>query len=87
MMSIICAMQEKLDMAELFLERVTAQDQENIIAWTLYAMLYEQRSQDLNAEITYKKAHKLNQNLHANDTSHADSHEMEGSILKKGEEG
>ena len=58
--SIICALQEKNDMAEMFLERVTAQDSENMIAWTLYAMLYEQKGQELNAEITFKKAHKMN---------------------------
>jgi hypothetical protein len=54
-------MQEKNDVAETFLERVVAQDGEHVIAWTLYAVLYEQRGQELNAEITLKKVLKLNQ--------------------------
>ena len=54
-------MQEKNDIAETFLERVLAQENENIIAWTLYALLYEQKGQELNAEITLKKALKINQ--------------------------
>ena len=59
--SVICAMQDKLDVAETFLERVTAQENENVIAWTLYMMLYEQKGQDQNAEITLKKVVRLNQ--------------------------
>lgn len=54
-------MQEKLDTAETFLERVTAQESDNVIAWTLYAMLYEQKGLDMNAEITLKKCLKFNQ--------------------------
>lgn len=54
-------MQEKYDMAETFLERIIAQENENVIAWTLYAMLYEQKGQDLNADITLKKVLKMNQ--------------------------
>ena len=54
-------MQEKNDVAETFLERVLSQENENIIAWTLYALLYEQKGQELNAEITLKKALKMNQ--------------------------
>jgi len=86
--SIICAMQEKNDMAELFLERVTAQDGENLIAWTLYAILYEQKGQELNAEITFKKAHKMNQDLHTKDPemSHIE-HELRESSMKKAQEG
>lgn len=53
-------MQEKLDIAETFLERVTAQENENVIAWTLYSMLYEQKGQELNADITLKKVMKMN---------------------------
>lgn len=56
-------MQEKNDEAETFLERVTAQDNENVIAWTLYGMLYEQRGQDLNADITFKQTVKINNAL------------------------
>lgn len=59
--SVICAMQEKNDVAETFLQRVTAQDDENVIAWTLYAMLYEQMGQEMNAEITIKRVLKINQ--------------------------
>jgi tetratricopeptide (TPR) repeat protein len=59
--SVICAMQDKLDIAETFLERVTAQESENVIAWTLYSMLYEQKGQDRNAEISLKQVLKLNQ--------------------------
>jgi hypothetical protein len=59
--SVICTMQEKNDIAETFLERVIVQDKENIVAWTLYAILYEQRGEELNADITFKKAIKLNQ--------------------------
>ena len=59
--SIICSQQEKNDVAETFLERVIAQDNENVIAWTLHAILYEQKGQELNAEITVKKVLKLNQ--------------------------
>lgn len=58
-------MQEKLDMAETFLERVTAQENENVIAWTLYAMLYELKGLDMNAEITLKKCLRLNQAQYA----------------------
>lgn len=54
-------MQEKNDIAETFLERVLSQENENIIAWTLYALLYEQKGQELNAEITLKKVLKMNQ--------------------------
>lgn len=54
-------MQEKYDTAETFLERVIAQESENVIAWTLYAMLYEQKGQELNADITLKKVVKMNQ--------------------------
>lgn len=59
--SVICCMQEKNDVAETFLERVTAQDPDNVIAWTLYALLYENKGLDLNADITLKKVIKLNQ--------------------------
>ena len=58
--SVICAMQEKYDESEIFLERVTAQENENVIAWTLYGILYEQKGQELNADITFKRAVKLN---------------------------
>jgi hypothetical protein len=54
-------MQEKNDIAETFLERVVAQDNEHVIAWTLYSILYEQKGQELNAEITLKKVLKMNQ--------------------------
>lgn len=54
-------MQEKLDVAETFLERVISQDSENVIAWTLYTMLYEQKGEEMNAYITLKKVIKLNQ--------------------------
>ncbi len=56
-------MQEKIDTAEIFLERVTAQENENLVAWTLYAILYEQKGMELNAELTLKKVIKLNQAL------------------------
>jgi len=59
--SVICAMQEKNEVAETFLQRVTAQDDDNVIAWTLYAMLYEQMGQEMNAEITLKRVLKINQ--------------------------
>lgn len=59
--NVISAMQEKYEIAETFLERVIAQENENVIAWTLYAMLYEQKGQDLNADITIKKVMKMNQ--------------------------
>ena len=61
--SVICSMQEKIDTAEIFLERVTAQENENLVAWTLYAILYEQKGMELNAELTLKKVIKLNQAL------------------------
>ena len=81
-------MQEKYDMAELFLERVTAQDGENLIAWTLFALLYEQRGQGLNAEITFKKAHKMNHDLHMNDVEISNiENELQASSIKKLEEG
>lgn len=48
-------------MAETFLERVVAQESENIVAWTLYLILYEQKEEDLNAEITLKKLLRMNQ--------------------------
>jgi hypothetical protein len=54
-------MQEKNEVAETFLERVVAQDNDHVIAWTLYALLYEQKGQELNAEITLKKVLKMNQ--------------------------
>lgn len=61
MYSVICAMQEKNDVAETFLERVLSQESTtNVIAWTLYALLYEQKGQDQNAEITLKEATKMN---------------------------
>ncbi|CAF0849700.1 unnamed protein product [Brachionus calyciflorus] len=59
--SAICAMQEKYDIAEIFLERVTAQENEHVVAWTLHSMLYEQKGQELNADITLKKVLKMNQ--------------------------
>lgn len=59
--SVISAMQEKLNLSETFLERVTAQDSQNVVAWTLYSILYEQKGQELNAEITLKKVLKMNQ--------------------------
>lgn len=81
-------MQEKYEMAELFLERVTAQDGENLIAWTLYAILYEQKGQDLNAEITFKKAHKLNQDLHTKEPEVSSiEKELQESIRQKAQEG
>lgn len=87
MQSIICAMQEKNEMAELFLERVTAQDEDNLIAWTLYAMLYEQMGQELNAEITFKKAHKMNHAQHTQDVEVSNiERELQASALKKAEE-
>lgn len=58
-------MQEKFDIAETFLERVTAQENEHVIAWTLYSILYEQKGQDLNADITLKKVTKINQAKYA----------------------
>lgn len=75
-------------MAELFLERVTAQDSENMIAWTLYAMLYEQKGQELNAEITFKKAHKMNQalNTHHDDLNNIEA-ELQASDKLKADEG
>ncbi len=56
-------MQDKFDVAEIFLERVTAQENENLIAWTLYSILYEQKNLELNAELTLKKVIKMNQAL------------------------
>ena len=82
-------MQDKIDTAETFLERVTAQDAMNspssaiassddanlnIIAWTLYAVIYEQKGLDLNAEITLRKAHKLNTHTSGHLKQHAESH-------------
>lgn len=88
-------MQEKLDIAETFLDRVTAQENDNVIAWTLYAMLYEQKGLDMNAEITFKKVLKINQTQYAeqlaalsnapNETSHADELPTDLSIAKKEE--
>ena len=89
-------MQEKNDVAETFLERVLAQENENIIAWTLYALLYEQRGQELNAEITLKKVLKMNQahmaELNAplnglNEMAPSDNYIEEAAISKKTEEG
>lgn len=57
----ICSQQEKNDIATTFLERVTAQENDSVIAWTLFTILYEQRGEELNAEITLKKVLKLNQ--------------------------
>lgn len=83
-------MQDKLDVAETFLDRVTAQEGENVVAWTLYAMLYEQKGQDMNAEITLKKALKINQNLLAeqqaaliNDSHVEDNAEHASSVRKE----
>jgi hypothetical protein len=84
-------MQDKIDTAETFLERVTAKDMPNspasvssnddaanlnVIAWTLYAVLYEQKGLDLNAEITFRKAHKLSNhtNDHPPKVQHIESH-------------
>lgn len=57
---VICSMQEKYDIAETFFDRVTNRDSNNVVAWCLYAMLYENTNQDLNAEITFSKTIKLN---------------------------
>ena len=89
-------MQEKNDVAETFLERVLAQENENIIAWTLYALLYEQKGQELNAEITLKKALKMNQahlaELHGhlnglNEIAPSENTGAEETSAKKAEEG
>lgn len=61
----ICSQQEKNDTATTFLERVTAQENESVIAWTLFTILYEQRGEELNAEITLKKVLKLNQSQYS----------------------
>jgi hypothetical protein len=48
-------MQEKYEVAETFFDRVTCKESENVIAWCLYGMFYEQTQQELNAEITFNK--------------------------------
>lgn len=61
-------MEEKYDVAEVFFDRVTCSENDNVIAWCLYAMFYELTGQDLNADITFNKAVKLNQAIE----SHSD---------------
>jgi Flp pilus assembly protein TadD len=85
-------MQEKYDLAETFLEKVTTQDSENVIGWTLLALLYEQKGQELNAEITIKKTLKLNQsllsesnNLNASTNQISNDIDLEASMIKKDE--
>lgn len=58
-------MQENFDIAEIFFDRVTCNDTENVIAWCLYAMFYEQTNKDQNADITFAKTIKLNQTIEA----------------------
>ena len=89
--SVISAMQEKYDISETFLEKVTTQDTENIIGWTLLAFLYEQKGQELNAEITMKKTLKINQNLlnetnlNASINQLTNDIDLEASMIKKDE--
>jgi hypothetical protein len=84
-------MQEKYDISETFLEKVTTQDTENIIGWTLLAFLYEQKGQELNAEITMKKTLKINQNLlnetnlNASINQLTNDIDLEASMIKKDE--
>ena len=85
-------MQEKYDLAETFLEKVTTQENDNINGWTLLALLYEQKGQDLNAEITMKKTLKLNQslmsesnNLNASTNQMSNDIDLEASMIKKDE--
>jgi hypothetical protein len=70
-------MQEKYDIAEVFFDRVTCNDSDNVIAWCLYAMFYEQTNQDLNAEITFGKTFKINQAIEALHDHHFNSAEEE----------
>lgn len=85
-------MQEKYDLAETFLEKVTAQESDNIIGWTLLSILYEQKGQELNAEITLKKTLKLNQNI-LNEANNMNASlnqlpvemDLEASIIKRDE--
>jgi hypothetical protein len=56
-------MQEKYEVAETFFDRVTCKENENVIAWCLYGMFYEQTQQDLNAEITFNKTLALDISL------------------------
>ena len=60
---VICTMQENFEIGEIFFDRVTSNDPENVIAWCLYAMFYEQTNQDQNADITFAKTIKLNQTI------------------------
>lgn len=90
--SVICAIQEKYDLAETFLEKVTTQEPENIIGWTLLAILYEQKGQELNAEITMKKTLKINQailnemaNLNSSLNHVPTETDLEGSVIKREE--
>jgi hypothetical protein len=85
-------MQEKYTIAETFFDRVTNQDSENVIAWYFYALYYELTNQDLNAEITIKKAHKLNYNVEYQQEQHqlaqmAASETETDDQLKKDEDG
>jgi hypothetical protein len=56
-------MQENFEIGEIFFDRVTSNDPENVIAWCLYAMFYEQTNQDQNADTTFAKTIKLNQTI------------------------
>lgn len=85
-------MQEKYELAETFLEKVTAQENENVVGWTLLALLYEQKGQELNAEITMKKTLKLNQsllsesnNMNASTNQISNDIDLEASMIKKDE--
>ena len=60
---VICTMQENFEIGDIFFDRVTCNDPENVIAWCLYAMFYEQTNQDQNADITFAKTIKLNQTI------------------------
>lgn len=78
-------MQERFETAETFLERVTAQESDNVVAWTLYAMLYERKGEEMNADITIKKVVKMNQIQVAEQQATNDSHigEEAGEVSKR----
>ncbi|XP_033101103.1 cilia- and flagella-associated protein 70-like isoform X2 [Anneissia japonica] len=57
---VVCAMEERNDMAETFFEAATAAYPDSVLAWTMLGLFYDGIDNDIQAEFAFLEAQKLN---------------------------
>ncbi|XP_072032330.1 cilia- and flagella-associated protein 70-like isoform X2 [Amphiura filiformis] len=57
---VVCAMEERNDVAETFFEASTCVDPSSVLAWTMLGLYYDGIDSDIQAEYAFMEAQKLN---------------------------